>query len=168
MQFCSTPQCVKKETEQKDIFRVCFVCTGNTCRSPMAAAVANALARECGKETLRAYSAGIAAHEGDPIAENAVCALRECGVAPVSGRSYLEHFAHTLTEEEAEQFDLLVGMTAGHVMQLLMCYPNAAERIVRMPQEIRDPYGCDIETYIASLRSIMEGVRELLFSENDV
>ena len=66
--------------------RVCFVCTGNTCRSPMAEAVTNALARQwienlpaavrdAAAPTLEAFSAGLYAAEGEPIAQNAVTAL---------------------------------------------------------------------------------------------
>ena len=153
------------ETERDAPRRICFVCTGNTCRSPMAEAVANALIKETGRTDLRAFSAGLFANDGEPIAPNAVLALEEAGVAAVKGRDYHRHVAHTLRAEEAEGFDLLVGMTDAHAMQMMMSFPEVAERITVMPIRIPDPWGGDASVYRASLSEITEAVRRLLFSE---
>ena len=67
-------------TKELKITRICFICTGNTCRSPMAEAVANALAKEKGHTDLRAFSAGLYANANDPIAPNAVAALEAAGL----------------------------------------------------------------------------------------
>ena len=159
--------------------RVCFVCTGNTCRSPMAQAVANALARETVNalpEAVRAsavppvaaFSAGLYACDGEPIAANAVKALERAGVEPSPNADYHKHTAHTLTAEEVDRYDLLVGLGGGHVMELMMRYPAAAQRIVGMPQSISDPWGGDLDVYTACLEEITRGVRELLFSGETV
>ena len=155
--------------------RVCFVCTGNTCRSPMAAAVANALAakqrenfpeavRDCLSPSVEAISAGLAACEGEPIAKNAVAALEEANVAPVPEHDYRAHTAHMLTPEVAEACDLMVGLSGSHVMGLLMQYPQFAGKITGMPKEISDPWGQDLSVYKACLAEITEGVKALLFS----
>ena len=155
--------------------RVCFVCTGNTCRSPMAEAVANALAQR-GKEilpdavkdafvpTVEAISRGLYAADGEPIAENAVLALERAGIEPCPPRDYHDHTACTLTAEVAEGCDLLVGLGAGHVMELIMRFPQMAQRIVCMPTPIADPYGGDAKTYCDCLAQIVEGVKTLLFA----
>ena len=160
--------------------RVCFVCTGNTCRSPMAAAVANALAakqreelpeavRACLPLAVEAISAGLAAFEGDPIAQNAVLALEEANIAPVPEHDYHTHTAHTLTPEVAAQCDRIVGLSGSHVMGLLMQYPQFAGKITGMPKEIPDPYGQDLSVYKTCLAEITEGVKTLLFSaENEI
>ena len=148
--------------------RVLFVCTGNTCRSPMAEAVANAYAAVCKKRDLRAFSAGLSAYEGDPISKGALMALSEKGIQPISGRDYRRHTAHRLTEAELENYDLIVGMTDAHVMQLLMYFPAAAERIVRMPTPIPDPFGGGYEEYGACLDEIIKGVRDLLFAGEEI
>ena len=151
-------------------FRVCFVCTGNTCRSPMAAAVANAMAAQgalTGAPTVEAMSAGLYAAEGEPIAQNAVLALEDANIVPVSGRDYHDHTAHTLTAEEAERFDLLIGLGGGHCMELLMRFPQVAQRIVGMPTPISDPYGGSLTVYRQCLEEITRGVRELLFSSHE-
>ncbi len=162
--------------------RICFVCTGNTCRSPMAAAVANDLAakmaeelaqrlpeslRDCTVPEWEAFSAGLCASDGAPIARYAREALEEAGVEPIAGKDYREHRAHTLTESEAETYDLLVGMTGEHTMTLLMENPLLAKRIVCMPKEIADPFGADAETYRKTLEAITEGVKALLLPHQD-
>lgn len=156
--------------------RVCFVCTGNTCRSPMAAAVANHLAkleldaypepaRAAMTPRVEAISAGLAAHEGDPIAANARLALERAGIQPVPAQDYRDHTAHNLPPEIADQCDRIIGMTGEHVMGLLMRFPMYAGKIEGMPEPIPDPYGGDEETYRAALEAITRGVRKLLFEE---
>ena len=144
--------------------RVCFVCTGNTCRSPMAAAVANALARAEGLE-IRAESAGLYASQGAPISEHAVLALERAGVESVPETDYHTHTARNLTDEAVSRFDMLIPMTRTHAMELILRYPNAAKKILCMPQQISDPYGGNLQTYEACLAEITAGVRALLCGE---
>lgn len=167
-----------RDGEENRPVRVCFVCTGNTCRSPMAEAVAAYLTearrlalpeviRELTVPEYEVTSAGLSALEGDPITENAVRALEEAGIEPVEGRSrdYHLHRAHRLTQADAEGCDLLIGMTPDHAFAMLMQFPHLAERIVTMPRPIPDPYGGDLAIYRDSLAAITAGVRELLFGE---
>ena len=158
--------------------RVCFVCTGNTCRSPMAEAVANALSaqalnaypeavREALTPRVQAFSAGLYAENGTPISRHACLALELDGVLPVKERDYHNHTAHTITEEDAEHADLLVAMTPAHAMELMMRFPAAAKRIVLMPTAISDPFGGDLSIYRKCLSEITDGVRKLLFEEGE-
>lgn len=155
---------------------VCFVCTGNTCRSPMAAAVANALAEDAVMafpesvrlhvtRRLEAFSAGLYAGEGDPISVHAAQALEAAGVATVRDLDYHAHAAHTVTEEDVARADLLVGMSGSHAMELMLRFPAAAKKIVCMPRPISDPFGGDLARYRACLAEITAGVKELFFSE---
>ena len=145
--------------------RVCFVCTGNTCRSPMAAAVANHLAAQAGNSEprLEAFSAGLFAQEGEPIAQNAVRALEAAEVAPTPDKDYHAHTAHTLLEREAAGFDWLIGLSGQHAMELMLRFPHLASKILAMPEAIFDPYGGDLPLYELCLQQIQKGVRVLLF-----
>lgn len=155
----------KTDGNARAVRRICFVCTGNTCRSPMAAAVANAILKEHDQTApvcTEAFSAGLYATEGEPISPLARLALENAGVAPISGCDYREHTAHTLTAAEADEFDLLIPMSRAHTMELIFRFPNAVRKIVCMPHEIPDPYGRDAQTYADTLTAIEAGVRELL------
>lgn len=166
---------MKKEIQVSDkvsTLRVCFVCTGNTCRSPMAAAVANALSQTVGNKnqnirSIEAFSAGLYANEGEPVSPRAVDALEKANIKPVKGHDYHAHTAHTLTAEEAERMDWIVGLSGGHCMELLMRFPQAATKIVGMPKAIADPYGGDSTVYEMCLAQIVDGVKQLLFSSCD-
>ncbi len=167
-------QAALQKGEPAPVRRICFVCTGNTCRSPMAAAVANAMAeqtlatllpkelKEQIEPSVQAFSRGLYAIEGQPISANAIKALEDETVLPVAWNDYHNHVAHSLREEEAEKCDLLVGMTSGHTMELILRFPHLAERIRVFPREISDPYGGDLNAYTNCLAQIQAGVKELL------
>ena len=152
-----------KEGESPKLFRVCFVCTGNTCRSPMAEALFNALAKEHSKIPLEAFSAGLYAAEGEPIAKNAVLALTEEKIPEI--HPYRLHLSHTITENEAQSYDRLVGITRSHAAELYLCFPGLAQRIVCLPKDVSDPYGGDLETYKACLAELKEQICRLFFPE---
>ena len=144
--------------------RVLFVCTGNTCRSPMAAALLNDMARPrevCSAvgdavpfPRLSAESAGLFAAEGAPISPNALEALRQAGVAPVPSADYTRHRARTVTADMVAAADLVVGITAAHAMELTMRFPEAAGKITALPMDIPDPYGGTLADYTACLAQL--------------
>ena len=130
--------------------RYLFVCTGNTCRSPMAEAVFNRL---YGREGLFAESCGISADGVSPVSEGAVRALEGIGIFG------FQHISRPVTEELMEKADLIIGMTASHAARLIMAFPQYATRITAMPIEIEDPYGGDDEVYRICLSEICEAIR---------
>ena len=143
--------------------RILFVCTGNTCRSPMAAALLNDLSRPRGicsmgesapNACCRATSAGLFATEGEPISPHAGAALQRAGVAPTPENDYTAHRARTVTQEMVENADLVVGLSASHAMQLMLRFPEAAQRITTLPMDIADPYGGSQEVYDACLAQL--------------
>ena len=144
------------------LLRVCFVCTGNTCRSPMAEALANALAKENGA-ALEAFSAGLAAAEGDPMAKNALLALEAAEIPEL--HPYRLHLSHNLTENEAKSYDKLIGVTKRHALELFFRFPDLVDRIVSLPHDVSDPFGGDLETYKACLAMLQKEIKELLFPE---
>ena len=93
-------------------------------------------------------------------------ALEDAEIPVIEGRDYHSHTAKTLYADEIGACDLIVAMTDAHVMQLLMRFPEAAERITAMPKSISDPFGGDASVYRECLLQISDGVRMLLASEN--
>src|SRR5258708_38035121 len=93
---------------------ILFVCSGNTCRSPMASAIGNAeIARRlriplAGEAPVQALSAGVSAREGAPMTIEAKQALQAIGI-PANG-----HRARTLTAELADQVERIFCMTHAH------------------------------------------------------
>jgi protein-tyrosine phosphatase len=125
---------------------VLFVCTGNTCRSPMAAALFNDLAMKKGIAT-RAVSAGLYPAVGAPISPETVEVLREAGIAPTPENDYPAHTARGVSDELMREAAVVYAITASHAMGLLMQYPQYAAKITTLPMDIDDPYGRGMEAY---------------------
>ncbi len=142
--------------------RILFVCTGNTCRSPMAAAVYNA--RYAGMDSL-ATSAGLAA-DGSGISRNAALALAAEGILSEAGNAWQNHISHTVTETDVASAAMVVGITSRHAMSLIFAFPEAAGKITSLPMDIPDPYGGDEMKYGVCLAQI-ETALEVMFGQHD-
>ena len=127
--------------------KLIFVCTGNTCRSPMAEGLLNhLLGPDCGWDI---SSAGVCAANGWPPSENAVAALREKGIDISRQRS------KTLTPDLIEAADLLVTMTRGHRDAILAVSPESAGKVFLLKSfgvaqcaaDIYDPVGEALDVY---------------------
>ncbi len=141
--------------------RILFVCTGNTCRSPMAAAVYNA---QFAGDDSHAYSCGLSA-DGSGISHNAALVLEERGIVSGTKNAFREHISHTIKENDIQMADLVVGITSRHAMSLLFAFPEAASKITALPMDISDPYGGDEDVYRICLSQIQEAL-EMMFVKN--
>ena len=140
-----------------------FVCSGNTCRSPMAAAIANAeIASRLGiayeaLETVnvRALSAGVSARVGAPLTDEAAEVLRSLSV-PVQ-----PHAARNLTPELAEKAELILCMTKAHREAVVEMLPAVAGKTycLDVQTDIPDPIGKGMPAYVACALQIQRLVQ---------
>lgn len=119
---------------------IVFVCTGNTCRSPMAKGIFEKLAKERGSCHLKCDSAGILANDQLEATENAVEVCREIGV------DISKHVSKNISSIDRKNVDLFVAMTKQHGEMIKnLGFDN--EKIYVPDPEIEDPYGGDIDVY---------------------
>lgn len=140
-----------------------FVCSGNTCRSPMAAAIANLEIAERLKipfealETVnvKALSAGVSAKVGAPLTDEAQEVLRSLNV-PVQ-----PHAARSLTVELADQAEVIFCMTSAHRKAVIDMIPSVAWKTYCLDREsdLEDPIGMGLAVYATCARRIQNLVR---------
>ena len=143
---------------------ILFVCTGNVCRSPMAAGIFRRAVE--GRGEYQVLSAGLGAAEGVPPSAHAVEAVKELGIDISGMRSRM------LTAELVRQADYIFGMTHSHIDTVATLYPQAAEKtfllrefdetLESFEKDISDPIGGSYEVYLDCRDQIEQGISSLL------
>ncbi len=143
---------------------ILFVCTGNVCRSPMAEALMDKLARKRGD--VRCVSAGIGAVDGQPATDLAVDVMAELG------GNLTHHRSLALRAGMIEQADFVFTMTRQQQDLLQALYPEAAEKIFVLREfqevppdesrDIADPIGSPVGVYRQTRDQIRDALPSVL------
>ncbi len=124
--------------------KILFVCSGNTCRSPMA----EALLREkvgTGANRFQIISAGTSAGSGAPAAEEAVQALKEKGL------DLSQHQSRPITQELLKEAELILTMTRSHKGTLLQMEPGVGDKVFTLKEYVRYLAGDELARQVVEL-----------------
>lgn len=143
--------------------KLLFVCTGNTCRSPMAEAIARRLAAERGFRDIEVASAGTGAHDGGPVSDGALLVALEHGL------DLNTHRSRALTRDLVAQADLILAMGPAHLERihalggdgkgvLLASYASRGTS----DQSVNDPFGADLDEYRRTFAELETAIGRVL------
>lgn len=135
-----------------------FICTGNTCRSPLA----SALLDNENVAGVEVRSAGIHAMDGLPISANSAQLLTEAGIS-------FDGFSKELKLADMQWADLVLTMTAGHRDTLRHGFPDMKDKIFTLKEyagaggglDVQDPYGGDLATYRKTYMELAELIQSV-------
>ncbi len=160
----------KEEIRNNAIFRILFVCTGNTCRSPMAKEICKKILLEklgCSIDSLERFgymvdSAGVFAIEGLPASKEADIICREYG------SSLKEHKSRLLTPQLLKNADVVFVMDRNHLAAVnQMASEKLNVYLLDGDTEIPDPIGQDLGVYRRCAAQIDQALRERIESFYD-
>src|SRR5213593_4249684 len=149
--------------------RILLVCTGNICRSPLAAALLDRALAQRGSDGLEVASAGTGAWDGAPVSEGAYLVGLERGL------DLSAHRARLLTRELIEQADLVLTMARHHRARVDEL--GGEGRVFVLGEyagregdeaEVSDPFGGDLEVYrdtCAELEALVATAVERIVAE---
>lgn len=142
---------------------VTLVCTGNTCRSPMAARMLQDALQAAGRTDVEVTSAGTGAWEGAPASEGTYLVGLEHGL------DLSNHRATLLTREHVERSDLILAMGRTHLARIRELGGGARAHLLGdfaglsgVEAEIPDPFGGDLEEYRQTFRRLKALVPEVV------
>ena len=140
--------------------KILFVCSGNTCRSPLAEALAKKVVAELGMQDIDVSSAGSGAWDGSAASDGALLIGIERSL-DLSG-----HRARTLTRDLVDQSDLILAMAQQHLVTVLNLGGVGKAHLLtaytarsNAGNDIDDPFGADLQAYRATATELAREIR---------
>ena len=140
---------------------ILFVCSGNTCRSPLAEALAKKIATTRGMKDMNVSSAGTNAWDNVPATDEALLVGMEREV-DLTG-----HRARKLTQAIVSEADLIFVMTPGHLEQVKQLGGRGKVHVIdeyasgTVNGGISDPYGGNLEAYRGTADTLEEEIGKI-------
>ena len=144
-----------------------FVCTGNTCRSPMGEGIARAVGRNRGVEVVT-LSTGLFCVPGAKVSDEAVVAVQELVAEDIS-----EHSSRPLKIDFVKAADYVLAMTEDHKKILLRQFSFDSKKIMTLAEfggevgDVEDPFGQSQEVYNRTAKQIFDYVNKGLDIHKD-
>lgn len=151
--------------------KILFVCTGNTCRSPMAEHLLKDKLKKMNIDDIEVESAGLSAFFPQQASKNAVQVMNEIGIDISS------HVSRLISEDMIKGSDLILTMEKYHKEAIVNIYPGVMDKVFTLKEyvldskddlDVVDPYGGDLDEYRKCRDELSDLIDKLLSKVDDI
>ncbi|WP_271629503.1 low molecular weight protein arginine phosphatase, partial [Caldicellulosiruptor sp. DIB 104C] len=148
-----------------------FVCTGNTCRSPMAEYLLKDKLKKMNIDDIEVESAGLSAFFPQKASKNAVLVMNELGIDISS------HVSRLINEDMIKESNLILTMEKYHKEAIINMYPGVMDKVFTLKEyvldskenlDVVDPYGGDDDKYRKCRDELNDLIDKLLSKVDDI